>query len=125
MARMMLLLAVLAAGCDDETTAYAIDLAVTRDLSMSQCTGATTEVVTCDRPSTEWCFPFTTPGDLICVCAHPADQYFCCEPDTWQCPIAPRTGDFCCPQPSGIRTCGGCGCIDGQFVCTGDMGNRD
>ena len=124
MARMMALLVLLCGACEDATEAFAQDLAVKLDLSMSACEGAANpnNTLSCDRPAAEWCFPDNVPEQLICVCAHPAMKYTCCVPDTYTCPLQPRTGDFCCPQPSGFRSCGNCLCIDGQFVCDVDAG---
>jgi hypothetical protein len=115
------------AGCDDETTAFPLDLYGRYDLSVftSMCMDAPNRAVACSEPSTAWCQPEPGNLNLICACAYPAHQYYCCDPSSWSCPSSPRTGDFCCPQPSGMRTCGSCTCIQNQFVCNGDGGAHD
>jgi hypothetical protein len=122
MARLILLL-VLVAGCDEETTAFALDQSVVLDLSISACNAGTGAV--CSASPLDWCQPTPSSQD-ICVCTSPAQTWFCCSVDNFQCPSAPRTGDFCCPQPSGFRRCGACDCVSGQFVCGDiDLGPRD
>ncbi len=121
MARLIFLL-LLAAGCDEETTAYSLDLTVTLDLSTSPCNAGSGG--SCTASPLDWCQPAPS-SQNICVCAQPAQKWYCCDVD-YQCPASPRTGDFCCPQPSGIRMCGACGCVNGQFVCgDADLGSRD
>jgi len=122
MARLVLLL-LLAAGCEDETTAFSQDLTVVLDLTTPPCNGGTGG--SCSASPLDWCVPSAFSQD-ICVCTRPALQWFCCDVDNYQCPAAPRDGDFCCPQPSGNRMCGGCACVNGQFVCSDiDLGHRD
>ena len=122
MARLMVLLALLASACEEETTAYAVDHSVVMDLSLSICSAGTGG--SCNVSSLDWCEPSAF-SQNICVCAHPSSTWYCCNVDTWSCPGSARTGDFCCPQPSGQRQCGACTCVDGQFVCNGDAGARD
>jgi hypothetical protein len=126
MARMMMLLLLSFAGCDDETTAFSLDLYGHYDLSASSsiCPNAMTGVA-CTTRSTDWCQPDPNDLELICACAYPAHELYCCTPSSWSCPPSPRTGDFCCPLPSGMRTCGSCTCVQNQFICDSDGGARD
>jgi len=122
MARLGLLL-LLVVGCDDDTIAYAQDLSVVLDLTTPPCSGGSGGA--CTASPLDWCQPsaFST---NICVCTQPAMQWYCCDVNNYQCPAAPKNGDFCCPQPSGFRQCGNCSCVEGQFVCGDiDLGHRD
>jgi hypothetical protein len=116
MARLMLLL--LLAGCEEETTAFALDLTMTHDLSTPICSGISGG--SCNVSPLDWCQP--NASTEICVCAQPSQRWYCCDVDTYRCPIAPHNGDYCCPQASGFRQCGACSCVNGQFVCNTDAG---
>jgi hypothetical protein len=122
MARLILLL--LMAACDEgETTAFRQDLAVHLDLWTPPCSAGTGTA--CDESPLNWCSP-TPFSTNICVCTRPTMEWFCCDVENYVCPLAPQTGDFCCPLQSGNRICGNCVCQNGQFVCGNiDMGGRD